>query len=412
MLDCRDLCSVDVDGLEAREHADTYFAPAGRDTPEELLRKKSLIENAVVFKAAIDAMPSIVLVLNENRQIIGANQTMLSAFGVGIDGIVGRRPGEVFQCVHACTGPDGCGTGRQCSACGAVLAVLTSRRIDGKAANECRLCCGEGHNASAKDVRVTATQFRLNSDRFTVCAIEDISDQKRLQVLNRIFFHDVLNTAGGISGLAGSLVEDRQLRLEDRIIGRIAALTDQLIEEIQSQRDLTYAEAHELEVIPQVFETDLLLQDLESLYSNHLVASGRRITIEDGWEGRIRSDVRLLKRVLGNLLKNALEATVPGGEVTVRCRRAAGVVFFDVHNDGEMSEEVKLQIFQRSFSTKWESGHGIGTYSIKLLTEQYLGGNVSFVSTKEEGTRFTVEVPKQLVLEDEGKPVAAVSDAE
>lgn len=51
-----------------------------------------------------------------------------------------------------------------------------------------------------------------------------------------------------------------------------------------------------------------------------------------------------------------------------------------------------LQIFQRSFSTKG-GGRGIGTYSVKLLTENYLQGRVAFVSTAEAGTTFTATYP-------------------
>lgn len=59
-----------------------------------------------------------------------------------------------------------------------------------------------------------------------------------------------------------------------------------------------------------------------------------------------------------------------------------------------MPDEVKLQIFQRSFSTKGR-GRGIGTYSIKLFTEKYLEGKVSFTSKEGEGTVFTVELPDE-----------------
>jgi sensor histidine kinase regulating citrate/malate metabolism len=51
-----------------------------------------------------------------------------------------------------------------------------------------------------------------------------------------------------------------------------------------------------------------------------------------------------------------------------------------------------MQIFQRSFSTKG-SGRGIGTYSMKLLTEQYLGGEILVESSQENGTTFTVVIP-------------------
>ena len=53
--------------------------------------------------------------------------------------------------------------------------------------------------------------------------------------------------------------------------------------------------------------------------------------------------------------------------------------FISVQNDRAMSNEVKYQIFQKSFSTKG-NGRGLGTFSIKLLTERYLKGSVSFES--------------------------------
>jgi sensor histidine kinase regulating citrate/malate metabolism len=60
-----------------------------------------------------------------------------------------------------------------------------------------------------------------------------------------------------------------------------------------------------------------------------------------------------------------------------------------------MPEAVRMQIFQRSFSTRG-TGRGIGTYSIRLLTEKYLKGTVVFTSSDPEGTIFFVELPKTI----------------
>jgi signal transduction histidine kinase len=54
-----------------------------------------------------------------------------------------------------------------------------------------------------------------------------------------------------------------------------------------------------------------------------------------------------------------------------------------------------MRIFSRSFSTKGV-GRGLGTYSIKLLTERYLGGRADFVSNREDGTVFRVRLPLTL----------------
>ena len=111
-------------------------------------------------------------------------------------------------------------------------------------------------------------------------------------------------------------------------------------------------------------------------------------------EGTIITDRQLLRRVLGNMLKNALEATLPHGTVTLSCMDGGDAMTFCVHNPGVMPPEVQLQIFQRSFSTKGESGRGIGTYSMKLFGERYLGGTIDFVSNQEEGTTFHLRLPK------------------
>jgi sensor histidine kinase regulating citrate/malate metabolism len=63
-----------------------------------------------------------------------------------------------------------------------------------------------------------------------------------------------------------------------------------------------------------------------------------------------------------------------------------------VHNDAPIPREVRLQIFQRAFSTKGP-GRGLGTYSMKLLSQRYLGGDVSFTSSEEGGTTFKARYP-------------------
>jgi len=66
-----------------------------------------------------------------------------------------------------------------------------------------------------------------------------------------------------------------------------------------------------------------------------------------------------------------------------------------VHNAAVMLPTVQLQIFSRSFSTKG-NGRGLGTYSIKLISEKYLRGHVAFVSNANEGTQFTVRYPRDV----------------
>jgi sensor histidine kinase regulating citrate/malate metabolism len=64
-----------------------------------------------------------------------------------------------------------------------------------------------------------------------------------------------------------------------------------------------------------------------------------------------------------------------------------------------MPDEIQQQLFTRSVSTKG-AGRGLGIYSMKYLTETYLHGSVSFISTKEKGTIFTVSYPLNYSIEE------------
>jgi hypothetical protein len=97
-------------------------------------------------------------------------------------------------------------------------------------------------------------------------------------------------------------------------------------------------------------------------------------------------------RILLNMAKNAAEATPDGGSIEVICRKGDEIASFSIHNKGIIPDDIRLQIFQRSFSTKGY-GRGLGTYSMKLFGENYLKGRVYFTSDEKEGTIFTVEVP-------------------
>jgi signal transduction histidine kinase len=97
------------------------------------------------------------------------------------------------------------------------------------------------------------------------------------------------------------------------------------------------------------------------------------------------------------MTRNALEASQPGDIIRISCREVGHEVEFRVHNPAVMAETVQLQVFQRSFSTKGV-GRGLGTYSMKLLSERYLRGTVTFESMDGRGTSFIARYPKKLVL--------------
>jgi hypothetical protein len=371
----------------------TYFAPAGRDTSVEFRKKVAVVDKNQLLRGVLNAMPGMVLVLNGNRQIVSANQVVLRILKCAIEDVLERRPGEALGCIRSKNSPDGCGTSQHCITCGAVNAILESQEQNAQIVRECRILVAGASGVSPLDLRVTATPITVEGEQFVVAAIEDISQTKRLDVLQRVFFHDVLNTAFCISAYTHSLTND-QKTVEDA--GKLLKyLSDELIEEINAQRDLLAAESGDLNVLDEQVAVPQLLEELRLKYLKNPEAEGRKVELCNVWEGTIQTDRRLLRRVLSNMLKNGLEATAPGQTVTLNCTECGDSAAFTVHNREVMPADVQLQIFQRSFSTKGEAGRGIGTYSIKLLGEQYLGGKVEFTSREPEGTSFVLTVPKK-----------------
>jgi len=382
---------------KTEKDAATHFAPAGRDTEAELRRRQGIVENAPLLRAAIDAMAQIVLILNERRQVVAVNRCLACLLESQKLQAIGKRPGELLDCIHAEDGPDGCGTDWHCATCGAAEAILESGKVRGQITRECRMTVKAREGLAAMDLRVTATLVEVDGERFTICSIEDVSSEKRLHVLQRAFFHDVLNTAGGIRGYAQVLTEELSTGQGARQeLLRLAELAGRLTEEIEAQRDLWYAEQGDLAVRAEPVRTRSLVEELRDLYAAHNVGAGRDLVLGQVWDGEIVTDRRLLGRVLGNLIKNALEASQPGETVTLQCVDRGTEVLFSVHNPAVMPRDVQLQVFKRSFSTKREPGRGVGTHSARLFGERYLGGKIAFTSRDAEGTTFTFAVPKLL----------------
>ncbi len=369
---------------------------------QEVERQAHLLANHKLAKQFLDLVPDMLLVMNPQRQIVFANQRLLSFTGNQcLDDILGRRMGEAFGCIHTREAAHGCGTGEACSNCGAALALLTAQGGE-RDSRECRLSTFREGQRDWLDLEVWATPVEIEGEHFTFLAITDVSDQKRRRALERIFFHDILNTAGGIKGFA-MMLREADLREVGEISEVILSAADQLLREIEEQKELLAAEKGELSVTPQPLEARDLLRQVAEQYRNSPLAQGLDIRLQlPEEEVVVVNDPTLLTRVLGNLVKNALEASQAGQVVTLSCRRSDDDwVEFAVHNQGYMPRRVQLQVFKRSFSTKGP-GRGLGTYSIQLLTQRYLKGQVWFTSDPDQGTTFQVRYPRDITRAREG----------
>jgi PAS domain S-box-containing protein len=104
------------------------------------------------------------------------------------------------------------------------------------------------------------------------------------------------------------------------------------------------------------------------------------------------TDPDLLKRILSNLVNNAVQAMSDGGKLEIRALREKSEITIFVQDTGVgIPDEVKPKLFTPLFSTK-SKGQGFGLAVVKRMTEA-LGGTVSFESEVGKGTKFIVRLP-------------------
>lgn len=387
----------------------TKFAPAERAPIGEVNAQRDVITAVPIIKQILDAMPSMVLVLNKHRQILHANKALLNFLHTDeVDCLIGSRPGEALKCKYAHEAPGGCGTCAQCSSCGAAHAILTALQGSFQMM-ECKIIRDKSGDQDALDLRIIANPAKIVGMDIIILSIQDIGDEKRRNLLERIFFHDVLNSAGALAGLLDSLSDAPVEEIRD-YWDTILALSNSIVDEIKAQRELIAAENGELMLSIQKIDAQSLVQRVASHYASVSESKRKKLQISAKNSLVFESDFVILSRIIGNMLKNALEADAGDNIITLGYESSGGDVVFHVTNRSHMSQDVQCRVFQRSFSTKGKN-RGLGTYSIKLLCERYLGGRVWFKSNEQEGTTFFAAVPIKGTLPEQSNRLHKIIDS-
>jgi len=362
--------------------ADPQLATSASDVSKQILVPAELAE-------VLDRLPYMAMILTGTREIVFANQTLLDRLGLAsLQHTLSQRPGEILLCVHSRSHSRGCGGAEGCRHCQAAQTIDEAMQTGSKVVREARVSARRDGQLVAYDIKVTAMPLRLSGEKLAMVFFEDISAQKRREHLESIFIHDLLNT---VSGLQLLVEQSHETPFRARSV-ELARQVQMLTDEIRAQQILLEAERGDLvRDIQGVAAADLISGACEGLQ-----AWSARYGVTLAFDlppapVYLATDSLVARRVLVNAIKNAVEASSAGD--TVKIGVAEGdTVAIRVWNPGAMPPAIQHQVFQRSFSTKGR-GRGLGTYSMRLLMENYLDGSVSFDSQADSGTTFTLIFP-------------------
>lgn len=368
------------------ETATFNFSP--RDTT--LLKKEyEFVKSNSLATALLDGLPVISMLLNKKRELVFGNKAMLNAFHLpDIYPVLGSKPGELFGCNHVLTGNDGCGSSKVCQSCGAYKSTLDCLEF-GENVEECTLNTKNG----TLNLSISSKLINFEDREYILYTLQDISNEKKRLMLERIFYHDILNTAHNISGMAELLMSGDFRDSDDEFLALLYKAASRMIDEINTHRLISFDKEIEQLRPKTIINSMEFFNEMKTEFKSFTNDENMFYLDNRSETFNFEADKVLLNRVVINMIKNAFEAEMLQAPVTVGLisMQNKGAMIW-VHNPTFMNEDVQIQVFNRSFSTKGKD-RGLGTYSMKIITERYLKGKIYFTSKIGSGTTFILEIP-------------------
>lgn len=151
---------------------DTYFAPPDRlDNGDVYLQTIKILG----LRSAIQVMnivPNLMAILNIQRQIIFTNKAFEEFLEVQKfeDGLA-LRPGELIECVHAHSHENGCGTGKECRYCGAVLTLLKCQETGTRQEGDAIIDIVKNEKEITLKINVIASPITVDNEIFYIVVL-------------------------------------------------------------------------------------------------------------------------------------------------------------------------------------------------------------------------------------------------
>ena len=231
-----------------------------------------------------------------------------------------------------------------------------------------------------------------------------------MQSLGKLFsavMHDLKTPLAVIHGyvqlMAGT--DDAKLRGEQATLilkqfDVIAAMQREVLEFARGERSL---------LVRRLF-LEQFFGEIEEQISRELEGTKVKLQVELLDRGAARFDEVKMQRVIGNLVRNAIEAmSDKGGLLTIRVERDGDDLVISVADTGRgIPDEIRGRLFNSFVTSGKRGGTGLGLSIVKKIVEEHRG-SVS-VDTSSTGTRFVIRLPQS--EQKEGLVTRRITDDE
>ncbi|MCX7913469.1 MAG: PAS domain-containing sensor histidine kinase [Thermodesulfovibrionales bacterium] len=227
----------------------------------------------------------------------------------------------------------------------------------------------------------------------------DITDIKRIERERKnilaMFAHDIKNSITTSLGFTSRILSGKSPDLKEdlKIIIDELKTVEHLISEF-----LEFSKLESKETIPNLEEIDLYQMILKEVDSIAIEAGKKNINISFVTDEHppvfIKADETMIKRVLINLLDNAVKYNIIGGKITVRLIRTDQEVLVQIEDTGiGIPEDKQHMIFDAFYrATHTHKGSGLGLSIAKQIIELH-GGRIWAESVYKKGSTFSFTLP-------------------
>jgi two-component system sensor kinase FixL len=369
-----------------------------RTTVAEALHTLELNERR--WQAVLDTAPDAIISIDEDGRITLFNQTAQAIFGYTAEEVIGSNVSILMPPPYRDEHDQYLANYRQT---GVPQAIGRIREVEARR-----------KNGEVFPIELAISEARVTGEAIYTAIIRDVSDRRRAQAelhhlqllagqrermadvgaITAKVVHDLGNPLAGLSMQAqlvmrrasrGDTVPSESIRQPiEQILSTVRRL-DALVKEF-----MEFARDQQLNL--RAIKLPQLLQDIINLWQPVAAERDISMTLEAVESEDIRADETHLKRVLDNLIKNAIEAIDRGpGRIDLSVSATHETVRISVEDTGP-GFPTSIEGF-RLFETTKPNGTGLGLAVARQIVTAH-GGEIGFASVAPHGTVFHIDLPR------------------
>ncbi len=246
---------------------------------------------------------------------------------------------------------------------------------------------------------LAASNELLRQQRDAILRVQQQKDE-----LIEVIVHDLKNPLAAIAANAGFLTMAREMNEDVRECSQsIASAADNMLRMVHNLLDVSRAEDATLALRLTRLDLTQLVQQTCALMSRR--AEARRVGLHAEVPANplmLDADNDLLRRLLENLIDNAVRYTSAGGKITVSAFEEGGEIALVVADEGpgvpadqrERIFEKYAQLDRTEDRAQQRFGRGIGLAFVKLAVQSH-GGRIWVDDNRPSGARFQARFPRE-----------------